>query len=85
MAGRNYGWGNSRRLARTGVIHEAAELGNVEKLEEHVRRGTDNGYPERVTLQIRDAVMGAMPIHFAAERGHMHILEYLVNHQVVEM
>lgn len=80
--GPNAKWGSSHQLAARGTLHEAAELGDVIGLEEHARRGMDNGYPERVTLQIRDNIMGGMPIHFAAEGGHIHILEYLVNHQV---
>ncbi|CAD7698504.1 unnamed protein product [Ostreobium quekettii] len=72
----------SNPVSGTGSIHEAADLGDIRKLEEFIQRGLDNGYPDRVSLQVRDELLGAMPLHFAAERGHLNVVEFLVQHQV---
>lgn len=60
---------------KTGTVHEAAEEGEIAVLERHVQVGMDMGYPARETLRKRDGVMGATPLHYAAENGHLHVLK----------
>lgn len=59
----------SRSLSSANTLHEAAELGNVDKLQQFVDAGKEMGYPARETLRKRDALVGATCLHYAAEHG----------------
>ncbi|KAL3151687.1 hypothetical protein ABBQ38_012671 [Trebouxia sp. C0009 RCD-2024] len=59
----------SRALSSAHTLHEAAELGNIDKLQQFVDAGKEMGYPARETLRARDALVGATCLHYAAEHG----------------
>lgn len=59
----------SRTLSASNTLHEAAELGNIDKLQQFVNAGKEMGYPARETLRTRDALVGATCLHYAAEHG----------------
>jgi hypothetical protein len=55
-----------------GSIWNAAEHGDVEQFKAlEAQAYEDSGYPSLVTLQRRDGLLGATPLHIAAERGHV--------------
>ncbi len=59
-----------------GSIHHAAEIGSIEKIKALETEGRSlHGYPEAVTLQKRDDVLGAMAIHVAAEKGKANVVK----------
>lgn len=61
----------SRSLSSANTLHEAAELGNIDKLQQFVDAGKEMGYPARETLRKRDALVGATCLHYAAEHGRI--------------
>eukprot|EP00884_Botryococcus_braunii_P004416 jgi/Botrbrau1/13976/Bobra.117_2s0006.1 len=61
----------------SGTVHEAAERGSIEALQRHLDVARDLGYPDKDTLTRPDPLLGAFPIHYAAENGHANILEFL--------
>ncbi|KAL6758851.1 ankyrin repeat-containing domain protein [Haematococcus lacustris] len=65
-----------------GTVHHAAECGDVEAVQRHVQQGASQGYPASVVLQSREDVLGMLPLHIAAERGHLELLKYLLANQV---
>ena len=62
---------SSRTLSQAHTIHEAAELGKIDKLQQFVDAGLEMGYPARETLRKRDTLVGATCLHYAAEHGHL--------------
>lgn len=69
-------------IFRKGSIHSAAELGDVERIEQLVREGVVKGYPEHVTLQSREDLMGMLPLHAAAEKGQVAVVKFLLDRGV---
>ncbi|KAK9806386.1 hypothetical protein WJX72_012404 [[Myrmecia] bisecta] len=65
-------------VSKTGSVHEAAELGELELLQKHCDGGRELGYPDRETLRKKDDMLGAMPLHYAAENGHVEAVKWLV-------
>ncbi|KAJ9516149.1 hypothetical protein QJQ45_024574 [Haematococcus lacustris] len=65
-----------------GTVHHAAECGDVEAIQRYVQQGASQGYPASVVLQSREDVLGMLPLHIAAERGHLELLKYLLANQV---
>lgn len=63
-------------------LHKAAARGDIAKLEYYVNNNLENGYPDRVTLQLRDDFFGAMPLHMASEAGQLNIIKYLIHKKV---
>jgi hypothetical protein len=59
----------------SGTVHEAAERGSVQGLQRHADVARELGYPDRDTLTRPDVLLGATPLHYAAENGHVHVLE----------
>ena len=59
----------SHSTSFSNTVHEAAEQGNVPKLQQFVDAGKEMGYPARETLRKRDALVGATCLHYAAEHG----------------
>lgn len=59
----------SRTLSSANTLHEAAEVGNIDKLQQFVDAGKEMGYPARETLRKRDDLVGATCLHYAAEHG----------------
>lgn len=59
----------SRSISASNTIHEAAEHGNIDKLQQFVDAGKEMGYPARETLRKRDTLVGATCLHYAAEHG----------------
>lgn len=60
-------------------LHLAAKLGSLTELEKVVQKERENGYPDKSTLQRGDPVLGATPLHFAAEFKHLEIVQYLID------
>ena len=56
------------------AVH-AAGRGDLLALEEFIKAGLRRGYPAHVTLQTRDALLGTMPLHAAAEFGQLAIVK----------
>mmetsp|Transcript_13664 Transcript_13664/g.29319 ORF Transcript_13664/g.29319 Transcript_13664/m.29319 type:complete len:342 (+) Transcript_13664:166-1191(+) len=63
-------------------LHQAAELGDLKVLQDHVKLGIHQGNPESVTLQEREDVLGMMPMHVACENGQLDVVEYLIKRRV---
>jgi hypothetical protein len=59
----------------SGTVHEAAERGSIEGLQRHLDVARELGYPDKDTLTRPDPLLGAFPIHYAAENGHVNVLE----------
>ena len=59
----------SRSMSVSNTLHEAAELGNIDRLQQFVDAGKEMGYPARETLRKRDDLVGATCLHYAAEHG----------------
>ncbi|KAL0027243.1 hypothetical protein WJX77_006497 [Trebouxia sp. C0004] len=72
----------SRSLSSANTLHEAAELGNIDKLQQFVDAGKDMGYPARETLRKRDALVGATCLHYAAEHGRTECAKWLLDNDV---
>lgn len=68
---------SSRTLSQAHTIHEAAELGKIDKLQQFVDAGLEMGYPARETLRKRDTLVGATCLHYAAEHGHLECAKVL--------
>ena len=63
-------------LAKTGSICEAAESGRLDVVKRLSQAVVDElGYPLHEALSEKDSLLGAQPMHFAAENGHLHIIE----------
>lgn len=63
----------------SGTVHEAAERGNIDALQRHLNIARELGYPDKDTLTRPDTLLGAFPLHFAAENGRINVLEVLLN------
>lgn len=59
----------------SGTVHEAAERGSIDALQRHLNIARELGYPDKDTLTRPDTLLGAFPLHFAAENGRMNVLE----------
>lgn len=68
---------SSISLSQAHTIHEAAELGKIDKLQQFVDAGLEMGYPARETLRKRDTLVGATCLHYAAEHGHLECAKVL--------
>lgn len=55
-------------------VHLCVEHGDVSKLQECVSYWTQRGYPSSVVLHRREELLGLMPLHIAAEKGHLGIV-----------
>jgi ankyrin repeat protein len=51
-------------------IHEAAELGNIEAVKQHLAAGTD--------VDVKGGWLGGTPLHYAARDSHKEIIELLI-------
>lgn len=58
-----------------GTVHYAAEVGSIEKLKECEEEGLRHGYPAAVTLQRKDELLNATPLHLAAEAGQTDVVK----------
>ncbi|KAL3159205.1 hypothetical protein ABBQ32_011186 [Trebouxia sp. C0010 RCD-2024] len=72
----------SRALSSANTLHEAAELGDIDKLQQFVDAGKEMGYPARETLRARDALVGATCLHYAAEHGRTACAKWLLDQDV---
>ena len=62
-------------------LHAACRCGRVEAIGQAIAEGNAKGYPPSVTLQQRDPILGAMPLHYAAEHGHLALVETLIRYK----
>ena len=62
-------------------LHAACRCGRLEAIRQAIAEGNAKGYPPSVTLQQRDPILGAMPLHCAAEHGHLALVHALVRHK----
>eukprot|EP00879_Flechtneria_rotunda_P027602 GHRR01029574.1.p1 GENE.GHRR01029574.1~~GHRR01029574.1.p1 ORF type:complete len:147 (+),score=39.12 GHRR01029574.1:229-669(+) len=65
-----------------GTAHHAAELGSIQALLKIEAAQQEQGYPSHVTLSSRDDILQCTPLHVAAEKGQLEMVQYLVDHQV---
>lgn len=61
----------SNLKVQLGTVHEAAEKGSLEKLQEIVAFYAKRNKSEAFVLHEREALLGCQPIHLAVERGHV--------------
>lgn len=59
-------------------MFEAAEVGDLEKLKLFEQDGTKKGEFASAVLQPKDELRGVTPLHLACEKGHLHVVEYLL-------
>jgi len=66
-----------RTVFPPGTIHYAAELGSVPAIQALEAETQRRGYPPLFVLQARDDILGAQPLHVAAEKGAVEVIKYL--------
>lgn len=52
-----------------------AETGSIKELKEAEAKEQERGYPPSVTLQLQDGILQCQPLHVAAERGQLEIVQ----------
>lgn len=65
----------SRTVFPPGTVHHAAEVGSVAEIQALEAESARHGYPPLVTLQARDDILGAQPLHVAAEKGRIDVIK----------
>jgi hypothetical protein len=67
--------GYTRSVFPPGTPHHAAEIGSLQELQSLVAEGARRGYPAAVVLQQKDEILGAQPLHVAAEKGRVEVIK----------
>jgi hypothetical protein len=65
----------SRTVFPPGTVHHAAELGSVPAIQALEAESARRGYPPLVLLSANDDILGAKPLHVAAEKGHVEVIK----------
>lgn len=62
-------------LFPVGTAHHAAETGSLEEMDRAEAANKERGYPVSVTLETRDDILQCVPLHVAAEKGKLNVVE----------
>lgn len=63
-------------LFSEGTVHHAAELGSVSGIQQvEQQQKAQRGLPAQVVLEERDELLQCVPLHVAAERGHLDVVK----------
>jgi hypothetical protein len=63
-------------LFSEGTMHHAAEVGSVKAIEQvEKQQKALRGLPAQVVLEERDELLQCVPLHVAAERGHLDVVK----------
>lgn len=63
-------------IFQEGTVHHAAELGSVQAVQAvEQKQKALRGLPATVVLEQRDELLHFVPLHVAAERGHLEVVK----------
>lgn len=57
------------------VVGVLLETGSLTEMKEAEAAGQARGYPPSVTLQLKDDILQCQPLHVAAEKGRLEIVQ----------